>query len=66
MVGADSAEVIVLQDFRWSREMIPWSDLLLLLEGETVKFIYLFIYLACQLGQGHHNSICQLLWALFA
>ena len=36
-VGADSAEVIVLQDFRWSREMIPWNDLLLLLEGETVK-----------------------------
>ncbi|CAB3996967.1 hypothetical protein DSY43_02735 [Paramuricea clavata] len=36
-VGADSAEVIVLQDFRWSHEMIPWSDLLLLLEGETVK-----------------------------
>ena len=27
-------------------------------------FIYLFIKL-CQLGQGHHNSICQLLWALF-
>ena len=36
-VGADSAEVILLQDFRWSREMIPWNDLLLLLEGETVK-----------------------------
>ena len=31
-VGADSAEVILLQDFRWSREMIPWNDLL-----ETVK-----------------------------
>ena len=36
-VGADSAEAILLQDFRWSREMIPWNDLLLLLEGETVK-----------------------------
>ena len=36
-VGVDSAEVILLQDFRWSREMIPWNDLLLLLEGETVK-----------------------------
>ena len=35
-VGADSTEVILLQDFRWSREMIPWNDLLLLL-GETVK-----------------------------
>ena len=36
-VGADSAEAILLLDFRWSREMIPWNDLLLLLEGETVK-----------------------------
>ena len=27
-----------------------------------VVFCFLFIYL-CQLGQGHHNSICQLLWA---
>ena len=36
-VGADLAEVIILQDFRWSREAITWKDLLLLLEGETVK-----------------------------
>ena len=35
--GADSAEVIVLQDFRWIRDMFAWNDLLLLLEGETVK-----------------------------
>ena len=36
-IGADSAEVIILQDFRWNRETISWRDLLLLLEGETVK-----------------------------
>ena len=36
-VGADQAEVIVLQDFRWSSELICWKDLLLLLEGENVK-----------------------------
>ena len=36
-VGADSAEVILLQDFRWRPDMIPWNDLLLLLEGEIVK-----------------------------
>ena len=36
-VGADTAEIIVLQDFRWCRDSIPWKDLLLLLEGETVK-----------------------------
>ena len=36
-VSADKAEVILLQDFRFRREVITWNDLLLLLEGETVK-----------------------------
>ena len=36
-VGADQAEVTVLQDFRWSNELICWKDLLLFLEGENVK-----------------------------
>ena len=36
-VGVDNAEVIILQDFRWSSELICWKDLLLLLEGEPVK-----------------------------
>ena len=36
-VGADKAEVILLQDFRFSKEVIAWKDLLLLLEGETVR-----------------------------
>ena len=36
-VGADQAECILLQDFRWSQELIAWHDMLLLLEGETVK-----------------------------
>ena len=36
-VGADTAEIIVLQDFRWCRDCIPSKDLLLLLERETVK-----------------------------
>jgi hypothetical protein len=31
---------------------------------KPILLIYLFIYLFRQLGQGHHNSICQLLWAL--
>ena len=35
-VGADTAEIIVLQDFRRCRDTIPWKDLILLLEGETV------------------------------
>ena len=33
-VGADQAEVIALQDFQWSSELICWKDLLILLEGE--------------------------------
>ena len=32
-VGAEESEVIFLNDFRWSREMITWQALLLLLEG---------------------------------
>ena len=30
-------QLIILQDFRWSSELICWKDLLLLLEGEPVK-----------------------------
>ena len=36
-MGADKAHIILLQDYRYSRDVIPWKDLLLLLEGETVK-----------------------------
>ena len=36
-VGADKADVILLQDFRFCKDVITWKDLLLLLEGETVK-----------------------------
>ena len=36
-MGAEKAEVILLQDFRFSKDVIAWKDLLLLLEGETVK-----------------------------
>ena len=35
-VGADKAEVIFLNDFRWSSELIKWNEFLLLLEGHTV------------------------------
>ena len=34
--GLDECEVAYLNDFRWSPELIDWSDLLLLLEGQTV------------------------------
>lgn len=36
-LGADKASVILLQDFRWKKDSIAWKDMLLLLEGETVK-----------------------------
>jgi hypothetical protein len=35
-VGLDECEVAYLNDFRWSAEIIAWSDFLLLLEGQTV------------------------------
>ncbi len=35
-VGASEAEVVFLNDFRWSPQIIPWHDLLLLLEGQEV------------------------------
>ena len=35
-VGAEQAELLFLNDFRWSPQVIPWHDLLLLLEGEPV------------------------------
>ena len=36
-VGADNAEVILLNDLRWSRELIEWKSFLLLLEGDRVN-----------------------------
>ena len=36
-VGADNAEIIFLNDFRWSPELIEWKSLLLLLEGDQVR-----------------------------
>ena len=36
-IDVEKTRVIVLQDFRYSKEVIAWHDLLLLLEGETVK-----------------------------
>ena len=35
-VGAEDADVIFLNDFRWSKQIIPWHDLLLMLEGQLV------------------------------
>ena len=35
-LGAENAELIFLNDSRWSSEMIAWKELLLLLEGQTV------------------------------
>ena len=36
-IGLDECEVAFINDFRWSPEVIAWSDFLLLLEGATVK-----------------------------
>jgi hypothetical protein len=37
-LGAEEAEVIFLNDFRWSQAVIAWADLLQALEGDTVHF----------------------------
>jgi hypothetical protein len=36
-VGVQKAKCMLLNDFRWTKELINWKDLLLLLEGEPVK-----------------------------
>ncbi|KAK3707520.1 hypothetical protein QZH41_006507 [Actinostola sp. cb2023] len=35
-VGAEQAEVIILNDFRWTSSIIAWSDFLQMLEGDTM------------------------------
>ena len=35
-VGAESAEIIFLNDLRWSPQLISWNDFLPMLEGHTV------------------------------
>ena len=35
-VGAEEAECISLNDFRWSQQIIQWHDFLLMLEGQLV------------------------------
>ena len=35
-VGAEDAECIFLNDFRWSQQIIQWHDFLLMLEGQLV------------------------------
>ena len=35
-MGAEKAEVIFLNDFRWNPQIIQWHDLLLMLEGQPL------------------------------
>ena len=35
-VGTEQSEEVFLNDFRWSAQIIPWHDFLMLLEGQTV------------------------------
>ena len=35
-IGAEQSDIIFLNDFRWCKQIIPWHDLLLLLEGQLV------------------------------
>ena len=38
LLGVKDKEVMLLNDFRWSPVILPWSDMLLLLEGHIVHF----------------------------
>ena len=33
-VGSKKAKVLLLNDFRWSKDLIPWHDMLLFLEAK--------------------------------
>ncbi len=35
-VAVEEAEIIFLNDFRWSERILPWQDLLRLLEGDKI------------------------------
>ena len=37
-LGAEAAETIFLNQFRWSAQVLPWQAMLLLLEGQPVNF----------------------------
>ena len=37
-IGVEEREIIFLHDFRWDKSVIPWADMLLLLEGQLVHF----------------------------
>ena len=37
-LSVESSEVIFLNDFRWSTQILPWHNFLLLLEGQLVRF----------------------------
>ena len=41
-VGAEKAEVIFLNDFRWNSQIIQWHDLLLMLEDHIFQKILNF------------------------
>ena len=38
-MGADEAEIIFLNDFRWSANVIAWANLLHVLEGDVVHLL---------------------------
>ncbi|KAJ8044728.1 hypothetical protein HOLleu_07556 [Holothuria leucospilota] len=35
-LGAETAEIVFVNDFRWSPQIMPWHDLLLLLEEQPI------------------------------
>ena len=60
-VGAQSAEVIFLNDFRWNHKVLPWHDMLLLLEGHPVHFPAPKTHFSCDIlfEKGHAHLLYE-------
>ena len=37
-IGMEGKEVVILNDVQWSEDLLPWADMLRLLDGSTVQF----------------------------
>ena len=62
-LGTEKAEIIFLNDFRWSQEMIAWKELLILLEDQTVHLpspkIKMICKMICKVGNVRKRMICK-------
>ena len=58
-VGVENAECILLNDFRWSAQIIPWHDLLLMLEGDVVHLPVPKTHYSTDICLQRHSDLCH-------